>query len=682
LLVLGYQHLRADLGAAGQRHVAHARLALAQSLAVSMVPKTPDSAAAVAPVLPCDELGNAVAAWNLRLSALQRPVRVATGDPHAPALVTSALQLDAARLSAEQPVADHYACRTLARTLGQMLDTDLPRLVGRQTTAHAASTPSDAARLSVFDKPRALGARQIDYATANAWWGRPGCMLPAEGLPNTCAQQSPGGPKGWTAETLGTEVVTDIWLQRNLAPQLYVAQRTPSGTATLNHHAVAVGPALGLTLEPALQQAAQRTADCATGRLHGADCEAVLPKDPAWRQRHYGTPDALRSGAMGIVVAEVDSGRVVAMAGAVSDCTLDHLGQSAQADAKGNMLALRDGSHCAQLPDQRSAWLAQQAPALWMVPPGSALKPFSLVAGMDAGVIGAGGDDYWKGILAESHERLPIQRTALAAGQRYLDVLAGVGFGQPPPELLWGGLTTPEGKPLQRTKWSAETYGGTQTLRATNMPLAQAEQIRREKLAGVNVDKRYGEAVTTEFVAARKLADASVGGGDIRINALGLVDAWRALDLRARGHASATALHLLEQPKMVIPSKSLAWASPRAAARVLGMTTGVTASAWKGTAQGSCRVVFGACGTQGLTVLSGKTGSSDFLTEEDGPFVKPGMQLPAKLFGGVFAAPDGKRYAVAVMALRVREGNKRTLELTSSAPAEAALTMMRSMGVR
>jgi hypothetical protein len=70
------------------------------------------------------------------------------------------------------------------------------------------------------------------------------------------------------------------------------------------------------------------------------------------------------------------------------------------------------------------------------------------------------------------------------------------------------------------------------------------------------------------------------------------------------------------------------------------------------------------------------------LTEEDGPNVKPGMQLPAKLFGGVFAAPDGKRYAVAVMALRVREGSKRTLELTSSAPAEAALTMMRNMGVR
>jgi hypothetical protein len=600
--------------------------------------------------------------------------------------VTSALQLDAARLSAAQPMADHAACRSLARTLGQMLDTDLPRLVGRQTATHAASTPSDAVRLSVFDKPRALGARQVDYATANAWWGRPGCLLPAEGLPDNCAQQSPGDAKGWTAETLGTEVVTDIWLQRHLAPQLYVAQRTPSGAATLNNHAVAVGPALGLTLVPALQQAAQRTADCATGRLHGADCEAVLPKDPTWRQRHYGTADALRSGAMGIVVAEVDSGRVVAMAGAVSDCTLDHLGQPAQADAQGQMPALRDGKRCAQLPDQRSAWLAQQAPALWMVPPGSALKPFSLLAGMDAGVMGAGGDDYWKGILAESHERLPIQRTALAAGQRYLDVLSGVGFAADKPvagmDLLWGGMTTPEGKPLFRAKWAAEAYGGTQTLRATSMPLTQAEQIRREKLAGVNVDKRYGEAVTTEFVAARKLADASVGGGDIRINALGLVDAWRALDLRARGHTSVTALHLLEQPKTAIPAKSLAWASPQAAARVLGMTTGVTASAWKGTAQGSCRVVFGACAPQGLAGLSGKTGSSDFLTEEDGPNVKPGMQLPAKLFGGVFAAPDGKRYAVAVMALRVREGSKRTLELTSSAPAEAALTMMRNMGVR
>lgn len=694
LLGLGFGHLRAEPSASGNSHVAKARFELAQSLTLAMVAQPPEGEPSTntkdaAPA--CEELGNAVAAWNQRLGTLAQPVRVATG-------LTSALHLDAARLTALKPTDSHRACRTLARTLGQMLDTDLPRLVGRQSAALAATGPSSsaqgAARLSVFDKPRALGARTIDYSTANAWWGRPGCLLPAQGMDAwagkqahsdwACAPQGAEPAKGWTPDTLNTEVVTDAWLQRNLAPQLYAAQRTPVGTAVLNHHTVAVGPALGVALVPTLQQTAQRTVDCATARLRGADCEAVLPKDPAWRERHYGVANALRAGAMGLVMAEVETGRVVAMAGAVSDCTLDHLGKSATPDAQGHMPALREGSRCAQLPDQRSAWLALQHPALWMVPPGSSLKPLSMVAGVDAGLIASGQaqDNYWKGILALSHERLPIQRIALAAGQRYLDVLAGIGYGQAAPEVLWGAAGTGADKPLLRANWTTPAYAGSQSLRATSMTLEQSEQIRTEKKAGVNVDRRYGEAVTKEFVAARKLADASLGGGDIRINALGLVDAWRALDLRARGKGSAPALHLLEQSGQVVPAKPLNWASPLAANRALGMSTGVTASAWKGTAQGSCRVVFGACSAQGLSEFSGKTGSSDFLTEEDSPFVKPGMQLPAKLFGGVFAAPDGKRYAIAVMALRVREGNLRTLDLESSAPAEAALTMMRSMGVR
>ncbi|MBK7000379.1 MAG: FtsW/RodA/SpoVE family cell cycle protein [Rhodoferax sp.] len=713
LLALGFWHLRAAPGTAGQSHVAQARLDLAQALTQAMVVLTPDGsegAPAKDAAAACAELGNAVAAWNQRLASLARPVRVAVKKPVAAGQpdetvmqLTSALHLDVQRLSALQPTPRHRDCRALARTLGQMLETDLPRLVGRQSSTPAAPATQEASnakgseRLSVFDKPRALGARDIDYTTANAWWGRPGCLLPADELQPSlgkqtqkthsdwaCAQQDPQQLKGWTANTLHTEIVTDAWLQRNLAPPLFVAQRTPAGSATLNHHTVAVGPALGVALVPSLQQTAQRMVDCATGRLRAADCEAVLPRDAAWRERHYSADNALRAGAMGLVLAEVDTGRIVALAGAVSDCTLNHLGQSAQADKEGKMPALREGSRCAQLPDQRSAWLALQHPALWMVPPGSSLKPFSMVAGMDAGLIAAGTaqDDYWRGILAESHERLPIQRIALASGQRYLDVLSGLGYGQATPDILWGGPTQASDKPLLRASWTAAAYAGTSNLRTTSMTLVQAETIRREKLSGVNVDKRYGEDVTQEFVAARQLADASVGGGDIRISALGLVDAWRALDMRARGKDSAPTLHLLEQPGQSVPAKALGWASQTAASRALNMTTGVTASAWKGTAQGACRVVFGACPAQGLTGLSGKTGSSDFLTEEDGPYVKPGMQLPAKLFGGVFAAPDGKRYAVAVMALRVREGKLRTLDLTSSAPAEAALTMMRSMGLK
>jgi len=689
LLALGFGQLRSDFGTLGQRHESKTRLELAQTLTQAMLP----SALAIESskginALPCDELGNAVAAWNQRLGTLSRSVSVAVQGRSTLSVVTKSLWLDASRLLQAYPIDSRSACRRLARTLGQMLSTDLPRLVGRQggTMDHAATGPAGTQmRLSVFDKPRAIGAHPLDYSTANAWWGQPGCVLSAPALavlsrdkahPAQACNHPP-------IDDLLVQVMTDAWLQRNLAPQVFVAIRTPAAEKTLNHRQVAVGPALGLTLEPPLQKSAQHVVDCATGRFHGTDCEAVLPKDALWQQRHYGE-GALRAGAMGLVMAEVDSGRVVAMAGAVSDCTLHHLGKPAQADANGKMPALTDGSLCAQLPDQRSSWLAQKHPALWMVPPGSSLKPFSLVAGMDAGVIGTGKpvDDYWKGILAESHERLPIQRTALAAGQRYLDVLGGVGFGHTQPELLWGDSKDSTGKSVQKSRWVTDAYLGTQTLRATSMSLAKTEQIRAEKERGVNVDKLYGDATMKEFMAARSLADAAVGGGDIRINAIGLVDAWRALDLRARGKTSSTALHLLEHPGQAVSARPLTWASTRAAERVLAMSSGVTASAWKGTAQGSCRVVFGTCPPQGLAGLSGKTGSSDFLTREDGTFVKPGMQLPAKLFGGVFATPNGKRYAIAVMALRVREGNTQTLDLTSSAPAEAALTMMRGLGLK
>jgi cell division protein FtsW (lipid II flippase) len=553
LLVLGFGHLRSDRNQPGQHHIAQARFDLAQAVTQTM---RPSAAAAAdghvdpAARLPCDELGNAVAAWNKQLAYLPRPVRVATD--HRPATVTDSLRLDATRLLQIKPVDGHRACRTLARTLGEMLTVDLSRLVGRPASlkVNADNTVSDLAAtqagLSVFDKPRAVGARPLDYTTANAWWGQPGCVVPAQSLAILAKEQAHALPvcakplpvvqtASKTADSsLMEQVVTDAWLQRNLAPQVFGAMRIPTAEKVLNHHAVAVGPVLGMTLVPAFQHSAQLMVDCATGRLHGADCATVLPQDAAWQQRHYGAEDALRAGAMGLVMAEVDSGRVVALAGAVSDCTLDHLGQAAKADASGHIPALAQDRRCAQLPDQRSSWLAQQHPALWMVPPGSALKPFALVAGIDAAVIGAEGDAYWKGILAESHERLPIQRAALAAGQRYLDVLGGLGFGQVQPELLWGGMKDSTGESPLQARWNTDAYMGTKNLRATSMPLAQAEQIRSQKERGINVDKLYGKTVTAEFVAARRLADASVGGGDIRINALGLVDAWRALDLRAR----------------------------------------------------------------------------------------------------------------------------------------------------
>lgn len=661
LLAMAYAQLAAAPADQSRRHLAQARLDMAQAVAAALVPAgQPATASTNATPWPCPELAGAVAAWNEQLASLQKAVRAGGST------VTANLRIDATRLLAQPAVQQARSCPQVARTLGRMLDTDLQRIVGREALAGpAVSKDPMAQRLSGFDKPRTVGARPLDYATPNVWWGRPGCLT------------APGAADCEPGRLDATS--TDIWLDRQFAPQVHLALRSPSGTTTVNHHTVAVGPALGLTLDPMLQPMAQRLADCATGRLVGTACQQVWPNDSKWRDLHYLGANALRAGAMGITVARVDTGRVVAMAGAVSDCTLDHLARAAVPDANGQTPAVRGNARCAQLPDQRSAWLAQQHPALWMVPPGSSLKPFSLVAGMDAGLLGTGDDAYWKSILAESHERLPIQRTALAAGPRYLNVLQGVGFGAAPTEILWGGpaSTNPKG----HTQWPTDRYAGTSGLRATSMTLDRAEQIRREKLAGVNVDKRYGEAVTREFMAARSLADASVGGGDIRINAVGLLDAWRALDMRARGHTHMPALHFLEQGGRAPAQRDLGFMSQQAATRALGMTSGVASSAWKGTAQGSCRVVYGACPAQGVPSLSGKTGSSDFLMQEDSPWVKPGLQVPAKLFGGVFTGADGQRYAVAVMALRVREGESRTLELKPSAPAEAALTVMRQMGV-
>lgn len=647
LLVQGYTLLRAGPAADAQRHVAQARMEMAQAISRSLLPASDLQVAG--DDLRCPELANAVSAWNLRLVRTARP-----GGGANPGL--PALRLDGARLLAAQPAVSQLACRDLARTLGRMLDTDVPRVLA----GHAA-----------------------DYATGNAWWGRPGCLWPAEALSQHKSNAMPACDGQTTKAALLQEMTTsDAGLLRELFPRLQTALHTPAATAAINHRELPVGPAVGLTLEPRWQQQALRIAECFTGRQRGVDCDTVLPQDKDWRQRYFTDPASLRAGALGIVLAEVDSGRVVALAGAVSACTLEHLERAAVPDAAGNLPALRDSSACAQLPDRRSAWLAGQHPALWMVPPGSALKPLSLVAGIDAGLVAPVEDAYWKRILAESHERLPIQKIALGASQRYLDVLVGVGFGTAASDLLWGGTGTaepPAGAPGAR--WSIPAYAGTTQLRATTMPLAQAEQMREKKQSGLDIDRLYGAAAVDEFLAARRLSDASVGGGDIRINALGLVDIWRQLDLRARGRGDAPAIHLLEQSGRAIPARPLGWVSPAAAKRVLGMTSGVAASAWKGTAQGACRVVFGACPAQGLPGLSGKTGSSDFLTREDGPWVKPGLQLPAKLFGGSFLARDGKRYAVAVMALRVRSAGSHTLELQSSAPAEAAFTLMRQMGM-
>ena len=625
------------------------------------------------------------------MAHLAQPVRLAS-DLDQP---IQALRLDVHQLLETTHTSGAKACRLLAQTLGQMLDTDLGRLVGRQAAAAPADSAGNAYRstprstgvaaLAAFDKPRAVGARLIDYSTANAWWGIPGCLLPVgagiAGQPAGCGQRASAADAAADGRTDPTAMLSDAWLQHDLGPQLLTALRQPVSRRELNHRSVPSGPTLGITLDPRAQFVAQRIADCFTGHLAAADCADATPADPRWRAQHLQAPGALRAGAVGLVLVDVDSGRILALAGAVSDCTWQNLGHHAQPEASGRILAVRAGQRCAQLPDQRSAYLATQEPALWLVPPGSSLKPLAVAAGIDGGQVAAGADEHWKGILALSEAQSPVQRLALAAGQHYLDVLHGAGFGHSPQDLVWGDAASPGSAAHLKTRWPHLGHDGEKGLRPARLPFEQIERIRAEKEAGINVDQRYGHAVVTDYLAARALADAVIGGGNLRVSALGLAAWWRQVDLRARGRGEAPALHLLEQPGRPVAMASTQWLSTDAARRVLAITSGVSASAWHGTAQGSCRLVFGACPAQGLPTLSGKTGTSDFLASEGRPEVKSGLQVPAKLFAGVFTGRDGRRYAVAAMALRVREGAGQALELHPSPPAEAALVLARSLGL-
>lgn len=621
VLGLGFHRLAQDADQAAELHVARRELEFARSVAKAVVPLESSSGSNAAR---CEPLRNAVAAWDKHLASL-----------------VPARRLDPDRLGQAAEAAPTADCADMARQLGALL----------------ASGPA-----------RVLSARASDFTTPDPWWGRPGC-LQAAGATATAAVDAASCREG--SDLLLAELRSDGWLANSLLPRIGTTLRTPARSVVFNGQSMPAGPVVGISLGGSAQQSAQRIADCFTARSQGAPCQGLVSS---------ASGQALRAGAVSIVLINLQTGRLEALAGAISDCSRAQLGRTASTDEHGRVPALRRGEPCAQLPDRRSAWLAGQHPALWMVPPGSSVKPIAVAAAIDAGLIKPDQDARWKSILAESRERLPVQDLALQTRGAFVKKLSEAGWGQAHHELLWG--VSPAGDSTgPRTAWTERLFDGASRLRPTSMPLATVEAIRAEKLAGVNVDKRYGPSVVQEYLAARSVADASVGGGDLRISALGLAYLWQSIDLVAQGKHSAPATHLLEQAGQQVPAASHGWISTSAANRILGITSGVTSTAWKGTAQGSCRVVYGACPPQGLPGMSGKTGTADFLVQEQSPFVKPGLQIPSKLFGGVFQAGNGQRYAIAAMALRVRAGGSDTLELTSSAAAEAALALMRSMGV-
>ena len=648
--------LQRPLNTNEQNHTAKLRQQLTQTLInnVSAAGALDEKALTQA----CPHLGAVAKAWQAKLQSQPLVVKGASADG-VPSLNVVGVARDLGVLDTSR------RCAALARELGAAL----------------ASPQQLASPLA-----------PVDYATRNAWWGLPGCVRAAatardgKTLPvQTClpGQDAPGLPSG---------LPVDPWINAELALRLRASTWQVVGQQQVNHQTVPVGPLLNLSLNERIQTLAQTISSCFAGKQTGAACDAALPRDEAWQKKHF-APGQVRAGAIGITVAEVDTGRVVALAGALSDCSAAMLRARAQANEEGQLTALPVGSTqpCAQVPDARSAYLLGYSPALWMVSPGSSYKPWAIVAGIDSGLVPAAEDGRWLSILAESEDYVSIQRLALDSGTTYLRTMRQASWQTGCVDLLWGMSAleckrqaaqkpspTDTTQPLQST-WRNELVHGHEKLLVTGMSAQQVQTMRKEKESGVNIDKLYGNATVTRYLQARALADASVGGGDVRTNTLGLVNAWRLLDLRARGQQQAPSMHLLESQVQPSSSVALDAYSTQAARRVLGMTTGITASLHKGTAQGSCRRVMGQCPATGWPALWGKTGTGDFLVTDNSPFVKANAQIPSKLFGGVFEL-NGTRYAIGVMATRVRDGAKsNTLELSSSAPAEAALTLVREL---
>lgn len=630
-------------------HLARRRLATAQWVSAHLEPaNTPanvpgSTPAAEVPPTSCTELDAAVRALQ---AALARTTAQPAGSVATQSLVAAGL----ARAD----------CATLAHDLNLLVQMDLNKLA-----------------LPAADQgPRRPTVARADFATPNAYWGVPGCVRWTTAAEPLATAPGRGDPACEPARAgSGYAHLGDGWLRDSLGARLPAITRTPSGHTVLNHRNVPLGTDAALTLDPTLQALATRLVGCYTGQRRGDDCADLLPRDPAWRKRFFEGP-AIRAGVMGVTVLDVETGHVLAMAGSISDCSRRALHSPVDRLADGRTPAVRANEPCAQMPDQRHDYLETHSPALWLVPPGSALKPWVFAAGADSGQIAPSEQARWLRVLAESHDQQTVERMALAAQQRWLQVLQQAGLGSETIALLPGTVAP----------WQAQSFDGYDTLQPSRIDPLLVERIRADVRAGVNADRKYGHATMTQYLAAQALASASIGGGDLRINTLGLAQTWMRLDRMARGSAGQVAHPTLlhtgfdnarHNPPEPHAGKPL---SAQAAQRALQATRGVTASRYGGTAQGSCRVVFGSCPGEGVPGLSGKTGTADILLAERSPYLKPGQSLPTRLFGGVFSA-QGRRLAVAVMTTRVREPGKDTLEHAPSAAAEAALTLARELGV-
>lgn len=497
-------------------------------------------------------------------------------------------------------------------------------------------------------------AEKRDFTTHSPWHLIPGCITqPFSSQGSSCLHG-----------TLGNS-----WLDQLLLPSMLALTRTASNnTRSFHGKTVVNGSNVRYFLDPFIQEEAARITRCFTNQ---GECPAS--QSDITRSARPEAP-GLRTGALGMVLIEVDTGRIVAMAGELSACSRSNLQKSASErigpDGKHFTPAFRPGDRtagCPQIPDKRYAWLSQIHPAMWPASPGSTMKVIAVLAALESGAISANSDSRWLDILAESHDQDAPRRLALTHQDQFLLQMKNLGY-DTQADLLHGG--EPGSRPALRLMLQT---GG--KLARSGISWDEANAIRAAKDAGKNADALFGAHRVAQYLSARRLMDSAIGGGDVRVaGALGLADLYRKIELRAQGKSSAPAIHLIETDLADTAPVDLNFARPENARRLTQMLSGVTSWKHKGTASGSCRLVFGECPAEGISSLWGKTGTSDAVLDEKSGALKPGV-LPTKVFAAVFSAASGHRYVVAAIAMRGREQGR--LELNGNAAAEASLALVK-----
>lgn len=480
-----------------------------------------------------------------------------------------------------------------------------------------------------------------------------------------------------------SEVVFDPSLSSAMAPTIAQALQKPTQQKTLAEHTLPAGPDVEMTLDPDFQKTAFGWIRCYTGAL--GDCDslpATLRDDP----RFTIPAMAPRSPVAALIVAEVSSGKIIAMTGEMSDCARDKLQATVpQTDKLPVYTSATD--RCAQLPDSKHLYLLSQHPAYWLIPPGSFAKVLITVACLSEINMSDAERALIKAKIAYSHDQDFFRDLAL----RCPNAITKLWQSYSAPIGLYPGLS----KELALAAWP-EQLTTSNLLESRKVKDCPDAALSKETIFNPTqyyaFDQKWKQAMyrvehafpkeKCKLFTSQALRDLAIGAGDHQANLLAILSIARDISLRADNVDSAAPLHLAFNRDAAPSTREiLPQLGAERAKQVIDILSGVTASSMKGTAAGICSRVLKSCPPDGLKNFWGKTGTRDFTVNKtdkksgkrtsDNSLIQEGQRLPAKVFFAGFES-NKKKYIAVALTFRGRELNGK-LELDGNAGAELVL---------